>query len=642
MKISNYNQLLAVSTLLSGMIIFATLWNQYQKVEELSRAHFESILMVQTVDHMFTMTQIWLTTQDLLFSGQQTYLINGLDEQSDQLIQTLSAIEMKANDSNTGHLAYQLIMAIKQNDVIMNSFSQLSINDMKTWQSSIAESDKITTHYVATLEQLSSQVSKDHSYLSKQLTIATNRLTVLTWVVVSLYLLLVLLIVSWFSKYIVKPIENITTLAQQSQNTKQYIEFRQVNAPQEVITLSSAIQNFTQRITIEKQKAEQERLNVTKVNEKINTIMDTIPCSLLLLDDKGIIEECNTETGKLLSSSKENIVGRNVAIFLPALATLDGQFDQEMALKSNVESLLAPNLANPYIEFSGRSIAVDKNTNYLITISDINERKHNQGALSALTEQLVNAEKLASIGRLSAGIAHEINNPVGYIRSNIDVLDGYLQPLLTYIKLVNCDDTNAAAQEFYEQEDLDFVIKDIDPLVASTLEGTIRIAKIIKDLGNYAHVDNEEPEPIFIDDIIEKSLTLATNELKYKVTIIKCLNANVEVMGFPQKLLQVFINILVNAAHAIEKQGEVLINSSIEQHQVKISFEDNGAGIAEEHLKNIFDPFFTTKPVGKGTGLGLHIVRSIIENHHGRINVRSLKDKGSTFDIFLPIRNTNT
>jgi len=273
----------------------------------------------------------------------------------------------------------------------------------------------------------------------------------------------------------------------------------------------------------------------------------------------------------------------------------------------------------------------------LLTITDINERKHSQKALSALNQQLVNAEKLASIGQLSAGIAHEINNPVGYIRCNLDILADYIKVLISYIAIVNTAEQKKSAATFYHEKDLDYIINDIEPLIASSLEGTKRISKIIKDLGNYAHVGNEKPELISIDKLLEQSLTLAANELKYKVSIDKCLDANVEVMGFPQKLLQVFINMLVNASHAITSNGHISIRSYIEHDEVNISFEDNGSGISQVHLKNIFDPFFTTKPIGKGTGLGLHIVRSIIDDHNGRIDVSSIIDKGSKFNIYLPI-----
>jgi len=640
MKISNYNQLLAISTLISGMIIFLALWSQYQKVEKITRKHYESRLLVQTVDHLFTMSQIWLTTQDLLFSGRQTYLANGISKQSKLLTETLLMVKQKVPDNTTSDLAQELIAAIKKNDVIVNSFSHLSMQNTQAWQNTIIESDDVTSRYISVLNTILTHVLLNDRHLSNELRLATVNFTQLTWVVISLYLLTVFFTVTWFSKYIVKPIENIITLAQQPVGMLTNIQFRQANAPIEVVALSSAIQKFTQSITKEKQKAEQEGNNAVRANEKANAIMDTMPCSLFLVDEWGAIQECNSESENLLLRSKDKILTKNIGEFIPALWTLGGDFDHETALKSMEESLLSPEFTAQYIEFSGRKITIKGAVNYLITVIDINERKHSQRALSSLNEQLINAEKLASIGQLSAGIAHEINNPVGYIRCNIDVLNEYFKSIVAYIKLVGAYGNNDVAKLMYKNEDLDLVIKDIEPLIGATLEGTARISEIVKDLGNYAHVDKKSPEPIVIDELIEKSLSMVANELKYKVEIIKCLDAKVEIFGFPQKLLQVFINMLVNASHAIESKGSISIYSKTYQHEVRICFEDNGSGITQEHLKDIFNPFFTTKPVGKGTGLGLHIVRSIIEDHHGRINVSSIVGKGSKFDIYLPVHHT--
>lgn len=639
MRISNYNQLLAISTLLSGVVIFASLWHYYQKVEKISRAHYESRLLVQTVNHTFTMSRLWLTTQDLLFSGRQTYLAKGIKDQSAQLKKTLVLVKMKIPGMDGQNLVDRLIMGIESNDNIVNMFSSISMQETKLWQTTVAESDKVTTQYVSDLERLSEQVSRDNGFLSKQVKTATSNFTTMSILVVSVYSFFILSIVSFFSKYIVKPIENITALALRPIEDETKVEFRQSRAPVEVKELSSAIQQFTQHITIEKKKAEQERLNVIRANDKANIIMDTIPCAVLLVNEQGLIKECNIETEKLLLSGKVDIIDKQISNFVPALATLDGQFDSEMAVKNMEESLLSPRFKYPHIEFSGRKIVIKEAVNYLITLIDINERKHSQKALSSLNEQLINAEKLASIGQLSAGIAHEINNPVGYISSNLDVLNDYFTPLMSYIELTRNPDEISAAQTLYQQEDLGFILDDIQPLITSTLEGAARVSKIIKDLGNYAHVDDKTPETISIDELIEKSLTLVANELKYKVEITKRLEANVNVVGFPQKLLQVFINMLVNASHAIETKGNISILSRIVKQEVNIRFEDNGSGISQENLKSIFNPFFTTKPVGKGTGLGLHIVRAIIEEHHGRIDVSSKIGQGSQFSIYLPIHH---
>ena len=637
MKISHYNQLLAILTLLSGTVIFASLWHQYQKVEQVSRGHYESRLLMQTVDHVFTMSQLWLTSQDLLFSGRQTYLAKGIHQQSEQLKKTLVSIKNnQIINKRDSVLLDRLIKAIEQNNAVVYSFSKVAVQQADNWQATVAESDRLTSNFVLDLENFSQQVVNENREKTRQLAEVNNNFFKLCWVVISLYLLFVIFMVSCFSKYIVKPIEKITKLAQQEENESGDVEFRQVKAASEIVSLSKAIQKFTQHITIERNIAQQERLNVIKANDKANVIMDTIPCSIILVNELGLIKECNIETEQLLLTNKTSIIGKRVSDYVPALATLEGGFDSVGALKHMEESLLAPSFTNPHIEFSGREIEIKGEINYLITLIDINERKHSQKALSSLNEQLVHAEKLASIGQLSAGIAHEINNPVGFIRSNLDVLDDYLKALAEYIELAKQTDKQHEARVFYKKEDLDFVLEDIKPLISSTLEGAARVSKIIKDLGSYAHVDEKLPEEILIDELIEKSLTLVANELKYKVEITKHLEANVNVAGFPQKLLQVFINMLVNASHAIESKGCICISSTLEQDQVRIRFEDNGSGIAKDDLKNIFDPFFTTKPVGKGTGLGLHIVRSIIEEHGGHIDVSSIVGKGSIFTIYLP------
>jgi signal transduction histidine kinase len=583
------------------------------------------------------MSKLWLTTQDLFFSGQETYLAKGIYKQSSQLTQTIIDIKLKTKGNSDKNLAQALLTALKNNDKILKSFQLFSTLDINLWQKTVAESDIATSNYVSDLEKLSKSINNNNSMLSKKYVLAHAHFIKLAFIIVMLYLLFTLLIVSWFSKYIVKPIENITMLAQQPLISDNLIEFRQIHAPVEVIALSDAIHKFSNRITIEKKKAEEEHHKAVRANDKANVIMNTMPCSVLLINEKGTIIECNHETEKLFESKKSDVINNSITHFIPALFPEKGNFDSDYILQNMHECLLPPEIINPYIEFSGRKIEINDTIHYLMTISDIHKRKHDQRALTALSEQLVNAEKLASIGQLSAGIAHEINNPVGFIRSNIDVLTDYFKPIVSYINLLHDHDCNSETQSLYEEEDLAFVLSDIEPLLSSTLEGTTRISGIIKDLGNYAHVDNKSAEPILIDELIEQSLNLVNNELKYKVEIVKNLNSQAQVLGFPQKLLQVFINILVNASHAIENRGLISITSSISEAEVIVIFEDNGSGISQDNLKSIFDPFFTTKPVGKGTGLGLHIVRAIIENHQGRINVSSILGTGSKFEIYLPM-----
>jgi hypothetical protein len=291
MKISHFNQLLAILTLLSGVLIFASLWHQYQKVEQVSRGHYESRLLVQTVEHVFTMSQLWLTSQDLLFSGRQTYLAKGIHQQSEQLKKTLISIKNnKVINQQSSLLLEALIETIKQNSDVVFSFSNLVLQQTDNWQAAIADSDRLTTIFVRDLEQLSQQVINDKEHKANELAEVNNNFVKLCWVVISLYLLFVLFMVSSFSKYIVKPIEKITKLAQEEENESGDVEFRQVKAATEIISLSKAIQQFTQHITIERNIAQQERLNVINANDKAKVIMDTMPCSIMLIDESGVIK----------------------------------------------------------------------------------------------------------------------------------------------------------------------------------------------------------------------------------------------------------------------------------------------------------------------------------------------------------------
>lgn len=301
------------------------------------------------------------------------------------------------------------------------------------------------------------------------------------------------------------------------------------------------------------------------------------------------------------------------------------------------------------------SSVVQKNSprgDYFITsLLDITQRKEMEEEQSDLLIQLTQTDKLASIGQLAAGIAHEINNPVGYVTSNLNSLEEYLSDIRKYIELdqtlvkhlteaalpENLAKMAGKVREYAREIDLDYLQEDMDELIKDCIDGLDRIKKIVIDLKDFAHPGKKNIETVDINAGIETTLNVAANELKYKTTVHKELGAVPLIKGIPQQLNQVFLNILVNAAQAIEKKGEITIKTWQKNNNVFLSISDTGCGIDPEHISKIFDPFFTTKEVGKGTGLGMNIAYNIIQQHGGTITVKSKKNKGTTFTIKLPV-----
>ena len=271
-----------------------------------------------------------------------------------------------------------------------------------------------------------------------------------------------------------------------------------------------------------------------------------------------------------------------------------------------------------------------------------------------LEAQLLQSEKMASIGRLAAGVAHEINNPTGFVSSNLKTLSDYIEDIMglfkEYRKLISnlkknsdiCGPLSEISEQLkrivdLENEvDLEFVLKDIFDLIDESKEGTERIKKIVQDLKDFAHPGQDKPKFADINQNIDSTVNVVWNELKYKADVIKDYGDLPRVQCYPQLLNQVFMNLLINAVQSIEKRGEINIKTRADNGYVEIKISDTGSGIPKENLNRIFDPFFTTKDVGKGTGLGLNVAYNIIKKHQGRIDVKSDVEKGTTFIIRIP------
>jgi two-component system NtrC family sensor kinase len=274
-------------------------------------------------------------------------------------------------------------------------------------------------------------------------------------------------------------------------------------------------------------------------------------------------------------------------------------------------------------------------------LKDLNQK------LSSAQTLLTQSEKLASIGQLAAGVAHEINNPVGYVISNFESLRKYITQLFRILAayeraepLVGDVGTRAELTALREEVELDFLKEDIPALMAECREGIERVRKIVQDLKDFSRVDGrQEWEMADLHRGINSTLNIVNNEIKYKADVVREYGDLPDVECLPSEINQVVLNLLVNAAHAIgERRGVITIRTGRAGDEVSIQIADDGCGIAPENLARIFDPFFTTKPIGEGTGLGLSLSYGIVQKHHGRIDVWSEPGRGTKFTVHLPIK----
>lgn len=334
---------------------------------------------------------------------------------------------------------------------------------------------------------------------------------------------------------------------------------------------------------------------------------------------------------------------------------LENKLRREIAARNQAEQLL---------EEKSRELYQSNQELYLRNQKIAEQSRHLQKQVLELQEtrqQLVQSEKMAVIGQLAAGVAHEINNPVGFVASNLDSLSDYM------VELRKLLDLQAQALEMFAAEgskngalsdtatisSLDnlrafthkvnpnFLLPDIDQLIGDSIEGAERVKQIVADLSDFSYLSELQASPEDINTLLQKTINIASSELKYKADIELYLAEIPAVVCHGGKVGQVFLNLLVNAAQAIKERGLITVSTGREGEMVWIDISDNGCGIAEKDLAKIFDPFFTTKEIGKGTGLGLHVVKGAIDMHGGEIHVSSKEGCGASFRVLLPIAGLN-
>jgi signal transduction histidine kinase len=270
---------------------------------------------------------------------------------------------------------------------------------------------------------------------------------------------------------------------------------------------------------------------------------------------------------------------------------------------------------------------------------DLIEQQKNEEEKINLHAIIYQQEKMATIGQLAAGVAHEINNPIGFITSNLGTLQKYAGKLLDYTTSIENGLGPDEIRQLRKKLKIDLITEDINDLISESIEGATRLKEIVQNLKSFSRVDEKEQKEVNLNDCLEQTIKVIWNELKYKVKLLKDYGELPLTRCYPQLLNQVFMNLLINASHAIEEQGEITIRTNQDGEHVFVIVSDTGCGIPQENLNRLFEPFFTTKGVGKGTGLGLSIANEIIKKHNGEISVESEVGIGSTFTIQLPILN---
>jgi len=271
--------------------------------------------------------------------------------------------------------------------------------------------------------------------------------------------------------------------------------------------------------------------------------------------------------------------------------------------------------------------------------------------------QLVQAEKMSSLGQLVAGIMHEINTPLMYVRSNVETTEDSsirlaedFAPALALARELRQETPDResmnkhlmAVRQSLDPAEIDISVDELSTLSKDTLEGLDQISELVQSLKDFSRLDRADEDWFDLREGLERTLTITKNLLKYGVDVVRDFEEVPKIRCAPSRLNQVFINLVTNAVQAMDGKGRLELSTRSLGDAVLVTVSDSGCGIPEEHLQKIMDPFFTTKPVGQGTGLGLSIVRTIIEEHGGHLDVTSEPGVGTTFSVTLPIERTDT
>jgi PAS domain S-box-containing protein len=386
---------------------------------------------------------------------------------------------------------------------------------------------------------------------------------------------------------------------------------------------------------------------------------------LIVVGDTDQIMDANRAAADILGHDIEDLLGQVTGSFLcQCNPRLRGDPASPHLNTSNVPGQMRhKNGQEIHVLLSTTIIKSGNQPLVLVSFMDISALRAAEDQLTTSNRQLTEtlnqlqqqksraaqSEKLASIGQLAAGVAHEINNPVGFVTSNLGTIGEYFGIMKALLEIYARTENPGPAEgnarevllqmarEIREEEDIDYILEDLDKVLKESLDGVHRVAEIVKNLKSFAREDGAEKGPHDVNEGIETVTKVIWNELKYRCEVKLDLRPGAVIQGHGDQVNQVIMNMMINASHAMPETGGVLnVKTRPAGSEVEIVIADNGCGMDQATLQKVFDPFFTTKDVGLGTGLGLSISHGIVEDHGGRIEVESTPGQGTTFRVFLP------
>ncbi len=417
--------------------------------------------------------------------------------------------------------------------------------------------------------------------------------------------------------------------------------------------LKEARDNLEHRV--EERTAELVMINDQLIQEeqKAQNYLDVASVMLVALNIAGEITLLNQKGCEILGITEKEVLARNwFDHFIPEedRAEMKKVFAQILAgnemMLALYENVILTDAGDSRIVSFNNSLLHNNSGEVIGILSsgvDVTKQRQDEEEKRSMQAFLYQQEKMASVGQLAAGVAHEINNPMGFITSNLRTMGNYVDRIFDYLSaqsdLLNSSQVeNIDLGKLKKKLKIDYISEDIVELLSESLDGANRVKEIVQNLKGFSRIDEEKVKQSDINECIESTIKVAWNELKYKATLSKDYGEIPLVSCNAQQMNQVFINLLVNAAHSIEDNGEIIIKTwQNSTDHINVSISDTGQGISPEKLPRIFEPFYTTKEMGKGTGLGLSISYDIIKKHNGQITVDSVVGKGTTFTITLPI-----